>query len=322
MNAIFTSTSGTPGSGTSTPGTSTSGARSSYVGRFAPSPTGPLHLGSLVAALGSWLDARSVNGTWLLRLEDLDTLRNARDAESTILATLEAHGLSWDHTPMRQSERLPVYAEHLAELRRDDRIYPCCCTRRTLEDSHGPYPGTCRDGMARGRKERSLRLRCPPGFVAMFTDRAFGPRAENVAKVVGDFVVRRADGVVAYQFAVVIDDAAQGVTDVVRGADLLDSTGRQLMLQTALGFSAPRYLHLPVVMGADGQKLSKQNRAAPLDPRTPAANVQEALRYLRQPLPADGLPPLKELLEWALAHWQVPVLRFSEPTGLREGHGA
>ena len=283
---------------------------SAYIGRFAPSPSGPLHLGSLVAALGSWLDARAHSGSWLLRIEDLDLPRNAAGADASILASLHAHGLHWDRAVMRQSQRLPAYEAALTRLVDAGCCYPCACTRREVDEAGGIYPGTCRDGVAAGRPARAWRLRCRDDRIT-FEDRAQGRCSEAVAATVGDFILKRADGLFAYQLAVVVDDAAQGVSDVVRGADLLSSTARQILLQRMLGLATPRYLHLPLVCGRDGRKLSKQNLAPPLDDSAAAANLRAALDYLAQPLPpvrrgAARAMPVSELLAWAVAHWEVP----------------
>jgi glutamyl-Q tRNA(Asp) synthetase len=283
-----------------------------YVGRFAPSPTGPLHAGSIVAALASWLDARAHRGVWLLRIEDIDPPREQPGATASILETLRRLGLHWDGEPIHQSSRGERYAAALDDLVARGLAYPCGCTRREIADSqrsaglalsrHGelPYPGTCRAGLAPGRAARAWRLRVPEGEVA-FVDRRLGPQVQDVAAEVGDFVLRRADGYWAYQLAVVVDDAAQGVTDVVRGADLLGSTARQIVLARALGVPSPRWLHVPVVVGDDGAKLSKQNGATPVDASRPIAALSAALRHL------DIEPPARDDLEaWladATARW-------------------
>jgi glutamyl-Q tRNA(Asp) synthetase len=256
------------------------------VGRFAPSPTGPLHLGSLVAAVGSWLFARRAGGRWLVRLEDLDAPRVVPGAADEILAALERYGLRPDGEPVRQSERTPLYEEALARLRTAGLVYDCACSRAELrrlasaptpeEDGEPVYPGTCRDGIAPGRAPRSLRFRVPPGMVR-FDDAIHGEQAQDVAREVGDFVVRRADGPFAYQLAVVVDDAAQGVTEVVRGADLLESTARQIALQRALGLPTPNHAHLPLVLGPDGAKLGKRDGALPL-PTLDGSRVRATLR--------------------------------------------
>lgn len=236
-----------------------------YVGRFAPSPTGPLHFGSLVAALASWLDCRHAGGRWLVRMEDLDQPRVIAGAADEILRQLEAFGLEWDGAVEYQSRRTGLYRDALRRLQAF--TYPCGCTRRELEDSalaidgSRIYPGTCRAGVANGKTARAVRLRTSADPVR-FTDRVQGEISQSVLTEVGDFILQRADGVFAYQLAVVVDDAAQGITDVVRGADLLDSTARQIVLQRLLGVPTPRYLHVPVATNAAGEKLSKQTRAA------------------------------------------------------------
>lgn len=277
------------------------------VGRFAPSPSGPLHLGSLVAALGSWLAARHAGGRWLVRIEDLDTPRNMPGADEAILASLVAHGLTWDGAPVWQSTRLEAYQAALDRLTGAGLAYPCGCSRREVGGSDVRYAGTCRNGLAPGRPPRAWRLRCPAGPVA-FDDAVLGPQSEDVADRVGDFVIRRADGIFAYQLAVVVDDAWQGVTEVVRGYDLFDSTGRQCLLQDCLRLPRPRYLHLPLVMGADGQKLSKQNRAAPLEPGAARDNLLQALHWLGQPSPTpEARSSVESVLRHAVAHWHPPA---------------
>jgi len=277
----------------------------SYVGRFAPSPTGALHFGSLVAALASWLDARSAGGTWLVRIEDLDSPRVVAGAADTILRQLERCGLGWDAAIEYQSRRLPLYREALQRLAQY--TYPCACSRRELEDSalaidgSRIYPGTCRDGPAHGRDARATRVRTATEPIR-FLDRAQGEVVQAVEPEVGDFVLLRADGVFAYQLAVVVDDAAQGVTDVVRGADLLDSTARQIFLQRLLGVPTPRYLHFPVAVNTAGEKLSKQTRAPDAGPE----HLADALRFLQLKPPA-GLRPA-ETLEWAREHWDPELL--------------
>jgi glutamyl-Q tRNA(Asp) synthetase len=255
------------------------------VGRFAPSPTGPLHLGSLVAALGSWLFARASGGRWLVRMEDLDTPRVVPGAADDILRTLERFGLTWDGEVVFQSRRLADYDAAFEDLLRREEIYACACSRADLlraasapaageeeRDSSNEggnvagaaavYPGTCRSGLPAGKAARAWRFRVPSGLFT-FKDILFGSLSEDVERTVGDFVVKRADGPYAYQLAVVVDDAAQGVTEVVRGADLLDSTARQVALQRALSLRTPSYAHLPLVVGADGRKLGKRDGALP-----------------------------------------------------------
>lgn len=276
----------------------------SYIGRFAPSPTGPLHLGSLVAAMASYLDAKVHRGQWLVRIEDLDRDRNVAGAAEHILASLQRCGMAWDGDVAWQTRREPLYEAALTQLAQH--IYPCGCSRREIADSQtrlglAPntalvYPGTCRAGLAPGKAPRALRLRTPqqPHRVIAFTDRWHGHVAQDITAEVGDFVIRRADGFWAYQLAVVVDDAAQGITDIVRGADLLDSTPRQLYLQELLGLPQPRYLHVPVVVNADGEKLSKQTGAAAFDNGAePAAlladSLQPAARFLGLDVRADSI---------------------------------
>ena len=266
-------------------------AESSYVGRFAPSPTGPLHFGSLVAALASYLDARAQGGRWLLRMEDVDRPREVPGAATSILDTLRACALYWDGSVMRQSTREPAYRAAFERLRDTGRVYPCACTRKEIADSRIAsdgtpiYPGTCRNGLPAGRSPRAWRLRVEAGRIE-FVDRLQGRRECELASEAGDFVVLRADGLFAYQLAVVVDDAEQGVTDVVRGADLLESTARQLYLQRLLGYPTPRYLHVPVAVNAQGEKLSKQTRAAAIDDQHPLDALRRALAFLGQAIPA------------------------------------
>lgn len=257
-----------------------------YRGRFAPSPTGPLHAGSLVAALASWLDTRAHGGQWLVRIEDVDGPRCVPGADRTILQQLAACGLHADEPPVWQSARAPLYESALQRLTAAGRAYPCACSRKDIESALAAlgrtrernaelvYPGTCRSGLA-GREPRAWRFRCESGLTR-WHDRLAGPQAQDVEAAVGDFVLRRADGLFAYQLAVVVDDADQGITDVVRGEDLADNTARQVQLQHALGARTPRYLHTPLVLGANGEKLSKQNGAEALDLTDPAAALRSA----------------------------------------------
>ena len=290
------------------------------IGRFAPSPTGPLHLGSLVAALGSFLDARSRRGSWVVRIEDVDEPRTQAGAAEAILATLEECGFEWDGPIARQSERTDRYREAFERLVALGAVYACGCTRKEIADSalaiDGAriYPGTCRQGLAPGREARAFRARTH-GAPIEFTDRVQGRIAQEVEREVGDFVLLRADGYFAYQLAVVVDDADRGITDVVRGADLLDSTARQIHLQRLLGFPTPAYVHLPVVVNARGEKLSKQADVRPAGRESLAI----AFDLLGQSPPAGmrGAPPV-ELLAWGVAHWdaeQVPKSRVMPASG-------
>ncbi|MBX3600671.1 MAG: tRNA glutamyl-Q(34) synthetase GluQRS [Rubrivivax sp.] len=286
-----------------------------YVGRFAPSPTGPLHAGSLVAALASWLDARAHGGRWLVRIEDVDRPRCIEGMGELILGQLAACGLQPDAPPWWQHDRDAAYAEALQQLLAAGAAYPCACTRQDVERALAAlgrprqrfgelvYPGTCRpaNGGLRGRPARAMRFLVGDEAVVDWQDRRLGAQRQDVAREVGDFVLQRADGCWAYQLAVVVDDAAQGVSDVVRGEDLADNTARQILLQRALGLPTPRHLHAPLVRAADGHKLSKQNGAAALELADPLAALRAAAAVL-------GLPPLAastpaDWLQQATAAW-------------------
>jgi len=281
-----------------------------YRGRFAPSPTGPLHFGSLVAAVGSFLDARAHRGEWLLRIEDLDPPREIDGAAADILRTLECFGLHWDGPVIYQSRRADRYEHALRLLEAQKNIYPCACSRRDIRelsahsDSPHIYPGTCRNGLPPGREARALRLRVPQRHIH-FTDRLQGDIQEWLPTGSGDFVVKRADSLFAYQLAVVVDDIEQGITDVVRGADLLSSTPRQLLLYALLGADAPRYLHLPLATDRHGEKLSKQSAANPVHSQPVSATLCAVLRFLGQPLEtgAEDAEPAA-LLRFASEHWR------------------
>lgn len=286
-------------------------ARVPYRGRFAPSPTGPLHFGSLVAALGSCLDARARSGEWLLRMEDIDAPRNVAGAADAILRTLEAFGFEWDGGVVWQSRRHDAYAAALEALKERGLAYGCACSRKEIADSarHAAsdgglaYPGTCRSGLAPGRVPRAWRLRVDDGETA-FSDRLQGRVVQHLESDVGDFVLRRADGLFAYQLAVVVDDAWQGVTEVVRGADLIASTPRQIRLQQCLGLPTPGYAHLPVATNAAGEKLSKQTLAPAIDAARAGSELVRALAFLGQaPPPELAFAGRGEIWRWALAHW-------------------
>ena len=328
--------------------TSVKGAGAGYVGRFAPSPTGPLHAGSLVAALASWLDARAWGGHWLVRMEDVDTPRCIPGAGEHILAQLATCGLLPDDVPLWQSTRAPTYQTALDQLLADGLAYPCACSRKDIAAAHAaqghahqrhieqPYPGTCRSGLhgRTGRIERAWRFNTtdfwpqngpkyeskqPIGpytqaVVAIkniannslyWHDRRLGAQQQDVLHTVGDFVLRRADGLWAYQLAVVVDDAAQGVTHVVRGEDLADNTPRQILLQHALGVATPRYLHTPLVRAADGEKLSKQHGAPALDLQQPVATLSAAAATLGLPrLPSVAHTSLSDALALWVSAWR------------------
>ncbi len=274
-----------------------------YIGRFAPTPSGYLHFGSLVAALASFLDARAAQGRWLVRMEDLDRPREMLGAQDAILRTLDNYGLHWDGEIVRQSLRYTYYQATLDTLLKQGLAYFCTWSRKQLQDFPGAYPGFCREAQRAG-KNAAIRLRVPNLHYA-FTDRVQGEYAQQLGQSVGDFVIQRRDGLFAYQLAVVLDDAWQGVTDVVRGADLLDSTPRQLYLQELLGLPQPRYLHIPLIIQPDGHKLGKRYRSAPLTANAAGPMLIRALYALDQQPPAElvSAPP-REILPWAIAHWQ------------------
>ena len=291
-------------------------ARSAYVGRFAPSPTGPLHAGSLVAAMASYLDAKAHGGQWLVRIEDIDEARTVPGAAEAILQALAACGMQWDGEVLRQSRRKERYRQAVDQLA--EHVYACGCSRREIADSRvrlgtdgaAIYPGTCRNGLAAGKTPRAWRLRVPeagtPDECISFEDRWMGTVTQHLAAEVGDFVLKRADGFWAYQLAVVVDDADQGVTHIVRGADLLVSTARQIYLQYLLHLPTPRYLHVPVVTNAAGEKLSKQTGAAPFDAAQPLTALQDAARFLGLPTAqADALD----------AFWQQAIHGWAQRFG-------
>lgn len=279
-----------------------------YRGRFAPTSSGPLHLGSLLTALASWLQARQAGGAWLLRIDDLDSERCRPEHADTILRQLEAHGLLWDEPPRVQSRHVAAYEAAFERLQQQGQLYPCACTRAQLaKDSlpgiDGPvYAGTCRDrAMISGRP--SWRLRAGSGQLHL-DDPWQGGLRRDLAADIGDFVVRRADGQIGYQLACVVDEAAQGISEVVRGADLIGSSFRQLQLQTLLGLPSPAYRHLPVLAGPDGRKLSKQNHARPIDAAHAAANLRYCLELLGQAPPQElGSSGVEHVLRWAVRHW-------------------
>ena len=284
-----------------------------YIGRFAPSPTGALHFGSLVAAVGSFLEARAHGGRWLLRIEDVDSPRTVTGAAEGILATLERFRFEWDGEVVWQSRRTAAYEAALHALQAAGHAYPCACTRRELadqplaRDGSRRYPGTCRGGLPPGREGRAWRVRAE-GTIR-FDDAVQGTQEVALAADAGDYVVKRADGLFAYQLAVVVDDAEAGVTHVVRGADLLDSTARQIHLLGLLGQPVPAYAHLPLATNAAGEKLSKQTLARAIDAHPPPAALLAALRFLGQN-PPDALAgaPLAELWQWAQAHWSIAAV--------------
>jgi glutamyl-Q tRNA(Asp) synthetase len=282
-------------------------------GRFAPSPTGPLHFGSLVAALASCCDARAAGGEWLVRIEDVDTPRSSDHLGAQMLTVLQAFGFEWDGVVVRQSERTGLYQAAFDRLVAHGQVFACACSRKDLEEAplgiagERVYPGTCRGGIAPGRTARAWRLRVgdePLGF----RDRLQGWQEQRLARDIGDFIVKRADGLFAYQLAVVVDDAAQGITHVVRGADLLASTARQIWLQQQLQLPTPTYLHHPVAILHTGEKLSKQTGAPPLDAADPLPALVRAWEFLAQPPPSTAPVSVAQFWHWARLAWTPTTL--------------
>lgn len=280
---------------------------SSYVGRFAPTPSGLLHFGSLVAALASYLDARHAGGRWLVRMEDIDPPREAPGAQDAILRTLDTYGLHWDGEVLKQSDRHAAYAAQVEQWLSQGLAYACSCSRSQLATHQGRYPGTCQN-LLKPTAGNAIRIRVP-NLVYRFEDRVQGPFSQHLGQELGDFVIQRRDGLYAYQLAVVLDDALQGITDIVRGADLLDNTPRQLYLQELIGAPAPRYLHIPLLTQPDGHKLGKSYRSEPL-PRDQAPELlHRALMALgQQPAPELAKASVSELLTWAIEHWQASAI--------------
>jgi glutamyl-Q tRNA(Asp) synthetase len=284
----------------------------SYVGRFAPSPTGPLHLGSLYTALASYLDARARRGRWLLRIDDIDTPRNVPGAVDSILATLEAYGLHWDGPVFYESGHLADYEQALSELQREGLLYSCTCSRKSLAELSGRrdiYPGLCRNRSAvPSGQPYALRVKSDGGDI-FFEDRLQGVICQNLAAEHGDFILKRKEGIVSYQLACVIDDHLQGVTHVVRGFDLVDSTPKQIFLQQLLGLPTPSYLHVPIILDSHGYKLSKQTLAEAVTMQNMFAVLFQLLELLKQKPPV-GLreTSCSEILEWAVQNWNPEPL--------------
>jgi len=279
-----------------------------YIGRFAPSPTGSLHLGSLCTALVSFLEARTQLGLWLLRIDDLDTTRNIKGSVDNILNTLSTFGLHWDHKEQYQSHHIKDYEEILFELTRNQHTYACTCNRKSLL---AKQPCLCRNTL-KTQKPSSLRIKINPSLIS-FQDQLQGLRSFQLTHQDDDFLLKRRDGIIAYQFAVVIDDNRQQVTDIVRGVDLLDSTPRQIYLQQLLGLSTPNYMHLPIIIDQDGNKLSKQNHATAVDLKQPQIVIFKLLSLLKQNPPKEiYIAPVKEQLEWAIDNWNpLPLKNLS-----------
>ena len=305
--------------------------RLAYVGRFAPSPTGPMHFGSLVAAMGSYLQARNSNGHWLVRMEDIDPLREVAGAGDLILRTLDAYGFEWDGEVLWQSSRSEAYRAVVDDLCQRGLAYPCGCSRKQQAENcaalnlpPGIYPGTCRGrGVSARAGRQAIRMLADERLIS-FHDRLQGRQQQDLLQEVGDFVIFRADGQFAYQLAVVVDDAAQGITEVVRGSDLLDSTPRQIYLQQVLALPTPGYLHLPVAVNGDGEKLSKQTHAKPLSPEDPLPLLWHALDFLGQAPPAELTGGgLDDFWQWAISHWRLENVapRISATCSCSDGPG-
>lgn len=283
-----------------------------YIGRFAPSPTGPLHFGSLLAAVASYLDAHSNNGKWLIRMEDLDPPREMANAQQRILEALDVYQLYSDAPIVYQSDRDSLYQSALDRLIHNDLVFPCTCSRKQLSAVNGIHFGNCHSDISSPAIDfawrfncQSINAECKTETEVSFNDALQGQFKQSLQQDIGDFVVKRKDLLWAYQLAMVVDDYQQGVTHVVRGIDLIDSTLRQNMLQNALGYPIPQYAHIPVACAENGQKLSKQNLAPALDLENPAANLWRALSWLRQEPPKNlQSASVKELLAWGIAHWQ------------------
>ena len=283
----------------------------SYRGRFAPSPTGPLHLGSIVTAVGSYLQARNNNGKWLVRIEDLDPPREVKGASDAILYSLDALGLYWDDTVLYQSKQIESYTHAIEQLKRQDVLFPCNCSRKTIEVAlaNNPvkiYPGSCRNNrFSEQLKHLAIRVKVN-NQVIEFTDAIQGPLKQQLNEDVGDFIIRRADGLIAYQLAVVIDDAQQNITEIVRGADLFDNTPRQIFLQQLLSLPSINYAHLPLVVDANGIKVSKQAQAPSVNVNNPVACVHMALNFLGQNPPQELIyDSLTTLWQWAFSNWDI-----------------
>jgi len=282
-----------------------------YRGRFAPTPSGPLHFGSIVAAVGSYVEARTHGGEWHLRIDDLDPPRVVQGAVDSILRCLEQLGFEWDGPVIYQSQRAPAYHAALHQLRQHGMVYPCACSRKEIAEHavmgvEGPvYPGTCRDGMPPGREARAVRLRTAGARVA-FDDAVLGPQGRDIEREAGDFVLYRADGVFAFHLASAVDDGELGMTDIVRGADLLESSARQIYVLRLLGLPVPRYAHLPIAVNASGEKLSKQTLAEAIDPRDPGRVLVPALRFLGQAPPQELSGENTHVLwDWATTNWRL-----------------
>jgi glutamyl-Q tRNA(Asp) synthetase len=292
-----------------------------YRGRFAPSPTGPVHFGTLIAAVGSYLQAKKNNGDWLLRMEDVDITRKVEGADSDILNTLECFGFEWQGEVIYQSQQTPYYQEALEKLISQSLVFPCLCSRKKLATQTSVlkstvYPGTCRHRTLPETRPHSLRV-VATNMTIEFNDRVMGKQSQNIEQECGDFVIKRRDGLFAYQLAVVVDDALQGITEIVRGADLLDSTPRQIYLQRLLGYSTPAYCHLPLAVDTSGNKISKSEGAARVDPGHTRELLVNTLRFLGQkPPPELPASSLDDIWRWAIENWQIEQIPSTENIAL------
>ncbi len=300
-----------PGSSTNSQSGFNKKSEAPYIGRFAPSPSGPLHMGSLIAAMASWFDARKAKGKWLLRMEDLDPPRETREAADQILSALDKIGLHWDEQVLYQSKRHEAYEDAINTLKKQHMVFACDCSRQQIQESGGIYPGTCRQRYLPDGPGTAIRLAVNDESTS-FTDRIQGDQTQHLKQQVGDFVIRRKDGLFAYQLAVVIDDSFQNISHIVRGIDLMDSTPRQIYLQQVLGHSLPgldsnlhpSYAHIPVIVNDLGQKLSKQHMARPIDPANAGSLLFDGLCYLKQePDAALKTANCEEILGWGVDHW-------------------
>lgn len=279
-----------------------------YIGRFAPSPTGAVHFGTLIAAVASYLQARTRQGQWLIRMEDVDAIRKVEGSDSDILRTLEHFGFEWDGNIVYQTQRTELYEEALERL--SEHVFACTCSRKQLGTSQqfqktGIYPGTCRTRNRIPKQEHAIRLLVPDTLIT-FDDAVMGEQGQNLKDECGDFVIKRRDGLFAYQLAVVVDDADQGVSEIVRGADLLDSTARQIHLQQRLSYPTPDYLHLPLALEKDGSKLSKQSQSMPVDKNKPGLALYNALTFLgQQPAAELQRQSVADIWLWAMENWSI-----------------
>ena len=284
-----------------------------YQGRFAPSPTGPLHFGSLIAAVGSYLQARQQQGLWRLRIEDIDPPREVKGATESIIHTLDSYGFEWDGDIIYQSQRQDIYQAYLEQLIKDELVFPCTCSRKDISllqknSNTQVYPGTCRTRKQSIQSQHALRVEAHQGEIN-FIDAIQGKQHFNLQTDIGDFVIKRVDGFFSYQLAVAVDDAIAGITEVVRGSDLLDSTPRQIHIQQLLGLATPRYAHLPVATNAEGQKLSKQTFARPLSDKYISETLRDVLEVLGQNPPAElASSSPAELWQWSVANWDIHLV--------------